>query len=35
MLRAKPVDTLMDLNVKLMLGQRESLTNPRKYKGLV
>ena len=35
MLNCKPVDTLMDLNVKLILGQGEPLCDPGRYQRLV
>ena len=35
MLDSKPIDTPMDPNVKLVLGQREPLRDPRKYRRLV
>ena len=35
MLDCKPVDTLIDLNVKLLLGQREPLQDPGRYRRLV
>ena len=35
MLDCKPVDTPMDLNVKLVLGQGEPLRDPRRYRRLV
>ena len=35
MLDYKPVDTLIDLNVKLLLGQREPLQDPGRYRRLV
>ena len=35
MLDCKPVDTPMDPNVKLVLGQREPLRDPRRYRRLV
>ena len=34
MLDCKPVDTHMDLNVKLVLGQGEPLRDPRRYQRL-
>ena len=35
MLDCEPVDTSMDLNVKLVLGQWEPLRDPRRYQQLV
>ena len=35
MLDCKPVDTLMDLNVKLVPGHGEPLRDPRRYRRLV
>ena len=35
MLDCKPIDTLIDLNVKLVPRQREPLRDPRKYQRLV
>ena len=35
MLDCKPVDTPMDPNVKLILGQGESLGDPGRYRRLV
>ena len=35
MLDCKPVDTHMDPNVKLVLGQEEPLQNPGKYRQLI
>ena len=35
MLDCEFVDTLMDLNVKLILGQGEPLRDPRRYRRLV
>ena len=35
MLDCKPVDTPMDPNVKLVLGQGELLRNPGRYRRLV
>ena len=35
MLDCKPIDTPMDPNVKLVLGQEEPLRDLRRYRGLV
>ena len=35
MLDYKPIDSPMDPNVKLLLGQGEPLANPRRYRRLV
>ena len=35
MLNCKPIDTLMDLNIKLLPGQGEPLTDPGRYQRLV